>query len=111
MSLSHEIMRVNLATNEAVYGTVTDAVIRPDGSLAIDCTFGSEFYIVSLAPKEGTSDFIGEFQKGKMSTGVSGKVTATRYDNSEALVLRGDWIEDGDTYMWVAAIKKSRLRE
>jgi hypothetical protein len=110
MGLSHDILWVDLGTDEALHGELNDAAIRSDGSVSIDCTFGSDFYIVTLVPKEGTSQLTGEFQKGRTSLGERGEVKATRYENADALVLMGHWAEDGSDYLWVAEIRKSKLR-
>ena len=110
MGLWHEILWIDVGTSKELVGELHDVVLRDDGSISIDCTCGNDFYIVRLAPEPNTSQLQGEFQKGKTARGKRGQVTAIRYENQDAVLLKGDSVEDGLNYLWLAEINKAKFR-
>ena len=64
---------------------VSEAVRRPDGSLAIDCQYEGETFDVRVGP-DGRGTFT------ERHNGPSGVVNFTIHDGHDTLTLRGTWI-------------------
>jgi hypothetical protein len=110
MPPSHSIMWV-YPDDHVTRGKINDVAVRADGGISIDCMEAGDFYLVRLDPVPGTSQMNGEFRLGKSNPEGRGNVVATRYENSDAIALTSEWVQDGEVYSWVAEIRKILIRK